>query len=113
MSRVLDLNSVQSSFMDLTLRDDAHTMVQLDIPTEALVNELQNMGPELKKMETGDRTAVNMIYDLAARLINCNSDFLTVTGEELRTKYRMNLVVMLTFFKSYMGFINELSNQKN
>lgn len=113
MTRVLDLNSVQSSFMDLTLRDDAHTVVHLDIPTEALVNELQNMGPELKKMETGDRSSVDMIYDLAARLINCNSDFIKVTGEELRTKYRMNLVVMLTFFNSYMGFIKELSNQKN
>lgn len=113
MTRVLDLNSVQSSFMDLTLRDDARTVVHLDIPPEALVNELQNMGPELKKMETGDRTAVDMIYDLAARLINCNSDFLTVTSEELRTKYRMNLVVTLAFFNSYMGFISELSNQKN
>lgn len=113
MARVLDLNSVQSSFMDLTLRDDARTVVHLEIPTEELVRELENMGPELKKLETGDRTAVDMIYDLAARLINCNSDFLKVTGQELRTKYGMNLVVTLSFFSAYMGFINELSNQKN
>lgn len=113
MARTLDLNGVQHSFMDLTLRDDAHTVVHLDIPTEGLVNELQNMGPELKKMETGDRSAVDMIYDLAARLINCNFDFFKVTGQELRTKYGMNLVVMLVFFNTYMGYITELTNQKN
>jgi hypothetical protein len=99
--------------MDLTLRDDAHTVVHLDIPTEALVNELQNMLPELEKIKTGDRSSVDMIYDLAARLINCNSDFIKVTGQELLTKYRMNLLVTLAFFNSYMGFISELNNQKN
>ena len=113
MARVLDLNSVQESLLDLTLRDAAHTVVHLDIPSEALINELENMGPELKKMETGDESAVRMIYDLAARLINCNLDNFQTTGEDLRNKYGLHLVAALTFFSGYMDAVDDLVKRKN
>lgn len=113
MPRVLDLNAVQCSFMDLTLRDPAGTMVQLDMATEELVNELENMGAELDKLKSGDHSGVNLIYDLAARLINCNLDCFHVTGEELRKKYRMNVLSAIQFFSAYLDAINELANQKN
>ena len=38
--RTLDLNNIQESLLDVTLRDDARTVLHLDIPTEKLVNEL-------------------------------------------------------------------------
>lgn len=113
MARVLDLNSVQSSIMDLTLQDEARTVVHLDFPTEALVRELEGMSPELKKIEKGDRSSVEIIYDLAARLISCNFDYFKVTGEELRTKYNMGLYSAITFFSAYLDFINDLGNAKN
>ena len=113
MARVLDFNDIQSSFLDITLRDDARTVVHLDLPVEALVNELENMQGELDKMKAGNKEGVNAIYDLGARLINCNFDYFTATGEELRTKYGMNLVLMMAFFSAYMGGIKELSNAKN
>lgn len=113
MARVLDLNSVQGAIMDLTLQDEARTVVHLDFPTEALVRELESMGPELKKIEKGDRSGVDMTYDLAARLISCNLDYFKVTGQELREKYRMNLYSAITFFSAYLDFITELGNSKN
>jgi hypothetical protein len=113
MSRVLDFNKLQNSLLDITLRDDAQTVVHLDMPNEALINELQNMGPEIERMKTGTKEAVNGIYDLAARLINCNFDYFQTTGDELLRKYRMNVVLMLQFFSAYMDCITELSNQKN
>jgi hypothetical protein len=113
MTRVLDLNEVQSSFMDLTLRDEARTVVHLDLPSEALVSELQSMQTDLAEIKKGDRAAVMAIYDLMAKLVNCNLDLFHVTGEELQKKYGMNLVVTLKFFTVYMGYIEELSNQKN
>lgn len=111
MPRVLDFNELQSSMMDITLRDEARTVVHLDIPNEVLINELQNM--DLEKMKTGSQEAVNGIYDLAARLINCNLDYFKTTGDELLRKYNMNLVLLLQFFSAYMDCIEELSNQKN
>jgi hypothetical protein len=113
MARVLDFNALQSSILDITLIDEARTVVHLDLPTEALVNELQNMGPEIENMKTGNQAAVKGIYDLGAKLINCNLDYFHTTGEELLRKYGMNLVLMLQFFSMYMDCITELSNQKN
>lgn len=113
MARVLDLNEVQSSFMDLTLRDEARTVVHLDIPTEGIVAELQNMQTNLEELKKGDQAAIMAIYDLMAKLVNCNLDLFRVTGEELQKKYGMNLVVTLKFFSVYMAYIEELSNQKN
>jgi len=113
MARVLDFNKVQSSFLDITLRDKNRTVVHLDLPMEALVNELENMQGELDKMKSGNKEGVDAIYDLGARLMNCNFDYFTTTGEELRTKYGMNLVLMMAFFTTYMGGIKELSGAKN
>lgn len=113
MAKVLDLNSVESSIMDLTLQDENRTTLHLDFPTEALVRELEQLGPELKKIEQGDRSAVDMIYDLAAKLISCNFDYVKVTAEELRSKYRMSVFSAIKFFSAYIDFINELNNQKN
>jgi hypothetical protein len=111
MPRVLDFNELQSSMLDITLRDEARTVVHLDLPNEALINELQNM--DLESMKTGNQEAVKSIYDLAAKLINSNLDYFKTTGDELLRKYNMNLVLLLQFFSAYMDCITELSNQKN
>lgn len=113
MARTLDFNELQSSILDITLRDPDRTVVNLDLPNEALVNELENMGPEIENMKTGNRAAIAGIYDLAARLINCNFNYFTTTGDELLRKYNMNLVLIMQFFTTYMDCITELSNQKN
>lgn len=113
MARVLDFNDLQNSILDITLRDEARTVVHLDLPNEALINELENMDQEIENMKTGNQAAVKGIYDLAARLINCNLDYFKTTGDELLRKYNMNLVLMLQFFSKYMECVEELKNQKN
>ena len=113
MARTLDLNNVQQSFMDLTLQDDAHTVVHLDITTEANVNKLLSISADLEKLKSGNREGLDAVYDLAAQIINCNLDYFTTTAQELRGKYRMNMYTLIAFFSAYLGFINELSNQKN
>lgn len=113
MARVLDFNALQSSILDITLRDEARTVVHLDLPNEALINKLENMGPEIENMKTGNQAAVKGIYDLAAQLISCNLDYFTTTGDELLRKYNMNLVLLLQFFSAYMDCVAEISNRKN
>ena len=113
MPRVLDLNEVQSSFMDLILRDEARTVVHLEIPNEGLIDELQNMQARLEGMKKGDKPAITAIYDLMASLVNCNQDLFTVTGDELVEKYKMYPAVALKFFSEYMRNIEELANAKN
>lgn len=113
MNKVLDLNTVQRPTLELTLMDDARTKLLLSTPTEAVVQELQQMGAELDRLKSGNRDAVATIYDLAARLISCNRDFVKVTAEELRAKYRMDLESAILFFSAYMDFISSIQNEKN
>lgn len=113
MARTLDFNTAQRPTLELTMMDDARTVLRVKTPTEGMIQELQALAPELKKVETGDRDAVDMIYDLGARLMSCNRDFITVTAADLREKYRLDLESMLVFFSAYVDFINALSNEKN
>ena len=113
MARALDFNEAQRSFLDITLRDPDRTVVHLDLPNEGLISELMGMEGDIERMKTGNQAAVHDIYNLGARLISCNFDFFEVTGDELRTKYGMNLVLMLTFFSAYNGAMTTLAGAKN
>lgn len=113
MARMMDFNEVQSSFWDITLRDKDRTVVHLDLPNEALINKLENMQAEIEAMKTGTKEAVKSIYAFAADLINCNFDCFTCTGDELATKYDMNMVIIFQFLSMYMENLEELKNAKN
>lgn len=114
MSKVLDLNNLTRPTLELTLQDEQRTTVRLTTPTEAMVQELSALTPaELNKLKSGDRESVEFVYNLAARLISCNLDFLTITADELRGRYRMDLYSAIVFFNAYLDFINEIANAKN
>lgn len=114
MARLLDFNTVEVQTMDIVLCDDAHTKVHLRYPTEGLVQEIIRISPEVHKvLETGDEASSNLVYDLMARLINCNRDGFKVTGEELRTKYGLDFEKIIVFCASYLEFLNEITNAKN
>lgn len=110
---VLDFNSAQRPTLELTMMDEARTVLRVKTPPESMIQELQGMQSELRKLETGDAEAVSMIYDLAARLMSQNRDFIKVTVEDLRGKYKMALEDLLLFYNAYLGFINSLANEKN
>jgi hypothetical protein len=109
----LDFNSAQRPTLELTMMDDARTVLRVKTPPERMVQELQAMQTELQKLTTGDLDAVAMIYDLAARLMSENRDFIKVTAEDLRGKYKMALEDLILFYNAYLDFINALANEKN
>lgn len=110
---ILDLNTVQRPTLDVTLQDDARTTLRVKTPTEAVINEFEALLPELHKIQQGDRNAVDLIYDLTARILSCNRDFVKVTAEELRGKYRMDLEAAIIFWAAYNEFIDGIANAKN
>ena len=111
---VLDLNAVQLETLDLTLQDAERTTLHVSTPTEALIAELESFTPEmLAVIKTGNKEGVQSIYDLAARLISCNREGITITASELLGKYRMTLESAVVFFSAYMDYITGITNQKN
>lgn len=114
MSKTLDFNSVQRPTLILTMMDEAKTQIHVSSPTEKLVEELQTISAELDEiLREGDKDSINATYNLAARLISCNRDCVTVTAEELREKYKLKLEDLVIFFSVYIDFIDEISEAKN
>lgn len=114
MSKTLDFNTLAPQTLTLIMRDDDKTRIEVGVPTEHLVEQLQSIEPFLIRMASHPEKVENReLYDLAARLISCNHSGITVTAEELRDKYRMNLEMMVAFYNAYVGFINDITNEKN
>lgn len=115
MAKALDLNDIElMPSMPLTLKDEDKTTVLLTIPTEGLVNELESTGPKLKKvLSKADKAGIDACFDLAARLISCNRNGLTISADELRGKYKMTFEALIVFYSFYVDFIDEVKNLKN
>jgi hypothetical protein len=114
MAKVLDFNTVERPTLELIMQDEARTHIEVGTPTEGLVEELSAMSPRLDKvLQSKDAESIRAIYDLAARLINCNRNFVKVTAEELRGKYRMNLESLVIFYGAYIEFLDEIMKEKN
>jgi hypothetical protein len=62
--------------------------------------------------------SMDACYDLAARVMSCNRQGISVTVDDLKNKYWpkdkvANQLYLLTFFKAYVDFIEELKQAKN
>ena len=119
MAKTLDFNKLSRPVLPMVMCDKDKTTIRVTTPREALVEELQATLPELQRIMDGkDQEAVNTCYDLAARLISCNTEGLEVTAEELRGKYWpedriMNQLYLLEFFSAYVDYIHEIQNAEN
>ena len=114
MAKTLDFNKINRPVLQLIMPNKDKTEIKVSTPSEALVEELQATLPELQKvLGGGDRESVELCYDLAARLINCNRSFIIVTAEELRTKYGLDLEGLIVFYNAYADFIQEINSAKN
>ena len=110
----LDFNALEKPVLELTLKDEARTVVRATAPTEELVERLTAAASELQTVindNTGE--TVRALYGLIAELMNCNLDGLTFTAEDLRDRYKIKLYDATVFVKVYLEFIQELSSAKN
>ena len=111
---VLDFNSYRRPELVITMKDDSATTIHVPTPTEQLVREFRaNLDNLLLVLQKHDAEASRMVYDLAAKLINCNLDNITVTGDTLAKKYMLNLEDMAVFHTKYADFLEEIEKGKN
>lgn len=114
MAKTLDFNALKMPKFPLVMSDADRTNIVVTVPPEGLVEELAAAGPELKAtIESGGKEGTQALYALAARLINCNLSGITVTADDLRDKYGLNIYSLLAFFNAYTDFIHEIQNAKN
>lgn len=110
----LDFNSIQRPTLELTMRDDARTVLHVTVPSEQLIRELLTFAEEMKEvLEKKDGRAIEAAFELMAKLMSCNEEYKTVTAQDLRNVYRFSLSDMIIFTQAYLEFINEINNAKN
>lgn len=114
MPKLLDFNSYRRPELVLVMKDEKGTVLHVTTPTHRLCEEFSaNLGELQKALSGQDETATRLVYELAAKLINCNLDGVTITGKELATKYGLNLEDMAIFWTTYGEFIEEIKQEKN
>lgn len=114
MANMLDLNALEQPILELKMRDDNHTIFRLTTPTVKQVERFMSAKTELAEIaKSGDAEKIKKLYELTADLISCNADYMTVTAEDLRDKYRVKFADIVLIFAAYLNFINEINTAKN
>ena len=114
MSRVFDFNAITQQTLETRL--DACTVIHVTTPPERLIEQLAASQAEINSLCAADGNEVEkarVSYKMAADLISCNIEGVTITADDLREKYKIPPVALAVYLSSYMDFINEFHNAKN
>lgn len=113
MNHITDLRLADFPTMVLLLAGDV--VVHITAPTYDLIAELDRSKIVLESILNGNKTerTQQALYDLAAKLINCNDDDFHVTAQDLLVKYRWGIKAVGKFFEDYQAFITSIENEKN
>lgn len=114
MAKILDLNALDQPILEVKLRDENHTIFRLTTPTTKLVEKFISAKDEVSAIaSTQNVEKIKALYDLTAELISCNADYITVTADELRDKYRLTFGDLVVIFAAYLDFLKEFNEAKN
>lgn len=114
MENVLNFNRHRPPILKVEMMDEACTVIHVVPPYVELQEELRARADELHSLLTGtDAEKREGMFDLAARLMSCNRNMLTITPEMLRKTYGLDEEDLVVFFNSFVQFIERLENAKN
>lgn len=119
MAKVFDFNALRQNTLETRLGGPNNTVVHVTTPPERLIEQMAASQGELNKLmnsenaDTFEQSRVS--YELAAKLISCNTEGVTVTADDLRDedKYNIAPAALAVYLAAYMDFINEFHNAKN
>lgn len=113
MNRKLDLNTIQHPVFELTLMDENRTTIHVKTPSVNKFRELLAVSAELEKASENGQDTVALIYEFLAGVLSCNREVLTITAEELPTKYMVDLDAAMLIYREYIGFLSDVTTAKN
>lgn len=109
----LNLNTVQRPTLDLTLMDDAQTVIRVKMPTQEMFKELQNNAGVLDAADDGDRGSIEYLYEQLANLLSNNRDRVAITAHDLKSTYNIDLESAILIYRAYFNFISSIISAKN
>lgn len=110
----VDFNRYRPPILTVPLLDADKTVLHVTLPTVDLQEELRaNAGTFNSLLDGGSKEHRAVLFDLAARLMSCNRNWLEIRPEELRTKYNLDEEDLVVFFDQYVDFVRRTENAKN
>ena len=114
MAKTLDLNALDQPILEVKLRDDNRTIFRLTVPTVKQYERFISVKNEMIEIAKNQKPEqIKKIFELTAELMSCNADYISVTAEELRDKYRLRFGDIVVIFAAYLDFTKEFNNAKN
>lgn len=116
MTKSFDFNALTQQTLETKLGGPDNIIIHVTAPPERLVEQLASALDEiqeLSKAQGHEVEAVRASYDLAAKLISCNSEGLQITADDLREKFDIYPAALAAYLAAYMDFINDFHNAKN
>lgn len=110
----VNFNRHRPPILEVPLLDKDATVLHITLPTVDLQEELRASAADFNALlEGGTEKQRAALFDLAARLMSCNRNWLKITPEELRKKYKLDEEDLVVFFQAYAEFITRTENAKN
>lgn len=117
MAKVFDFNALTQETLETKLGGPDNIVLHVTTPPERLIEQMAASQGEIDKLMHSDGAGIGeksrVSYELAAKLISCNTEGVTVTAEELRDKYKIFPAALAVYLAAYMDFINDFHNAKN
>ena len=114
MTNTLSFKRYRPPVLPVELLDERQTVIHVTPPTVALQEELRGCMSELNALLTGgEEEKREGLWDLAARLMSCNRNMLTLTPDSLRATYGLDEEDLVVFYDEYARFLTDLENAKN
>lgn len=107
-------NRYRPPIWPVEMPDEDGTILHIVPPTVDLQEELRASAADFTALlDGGNAEKRAALYDLAARLMSCNRDMMTITPEALRKTYHLDTEDLVGFFHGYVDFIKGIEHAKN
>lgn len=110
----VNFNRHRPPILKVPLLDADETVLHVTLPTVALQEELRAYAGDFHALlDGGNEDTKVAIWELVAKLMSCNRNWLKVTPEQLRKTYNLDEEDLIVFLHQYVDFVNGTENAKN
>lgn len=110
----LDFNRYRPPILKVHMMDADHTILHIVPPTVALQEELRTASDTLVSLlRGGEEDQRKGLISLAARLMSCNRNGITISADELAQRYKLDTADLAIFYDRYVEFLTNIENAKN
>lgn len=114
MAKTLNFNTIKREYFTVTLPDEDKTTIMISTPTKELLGKIVSLSSNLQ-IDYKDENAVdilfNELYGAIAQIMSINKGGIVITKEKLESC--LGFDDLITFFREYLAFVNNIKNIKN